>query len=405
MGQLIEVETTTVGNVAVFDLDRSLTGQDARVFAGPSNDPSPPATLARRLWESDDALSSVHVLSNIVTIHRDGGWDDGRLQSARNTIANLFVYWDVLSLEAEAERLRDEHYNATITWIRSHNPDLWVMKVTPDEPIEPFEPGQYTTLGLGFWEPRADHVFEEFDNPADREKIARRSYSVSSSIVDDEKGGLVEPHPEEIEFYIVQVPPDEEEVPALTPRIFTKGVGDRIYMSHKFTGRYTLQGVAPTDNIVFLATGTGEAPHNLMTAELLRRNHQGRILSVVCVRKRRDLAYTEQQAVVMDQYPNYEYVALTTREPENEGNKVYIQDLISSGRLEEQLGSELDPEGTQVFLCGNPLMIGLPTWDDDQIVGFPESPGVCELLHQRGFTIDHRRERGNVHFEEYWKER
>jgi ferredoxin--NADP+ reductase len=48
----------------------------------------------------------------------------------------------------------------------------------------------------------------------------------------------------------------------------------------------------------------------------------------------------------------------------------------------------------------------LPKWDDDAgTMEFPEPRGVCEILHERGFTIDHRKERGNVHFEEYWKER
>jgi ferredoxin--NADP+ reductase len=279
------------------------------------------------------------------------------------------------------------------------------MKIRPDEPVEPFKPGQYTTLGLGYWEPRADEVMEEFsDHPEQWEKMALRSYSVSSSIV-DENGELVEPHPSDIEFYIVQVRPGEVEIPALTPRIFMKGVGDRIYMGRKFTGRYVLDGVQPTDNVVFLSTGTGEAPQNLMTAELLRNGHQGRMLQVVCVRHRQDLAYTEQQAKVMEKFPNYKYYAFTTREPENEGNKLYIQDLIEQGKVEEELGAPLDPANTHVFLCGNPQMIGLPKWDDDGTMHFPEPRGVCEILHERGFTIDHLRERGNVHYEEYWKER
>ena len=69
------------------------------------------------------------------------------------------------------------------------------------------------------------------------------------------------------------------------------------------------------------------------------------------------------------------------------------------------MGAPLDPANTHVFLCGNPQMIGLPKWDDDGTMHFPEPRGVCEILHERGFTIDHLRERGNVHYEEYWKER
>jgi ferredoxin--NADP+ reductase len=83
---------------------------------------------------------------------------------------------------------------------------------------------------------------------------------------------------------------------------------------------------------------------------------------------------------------------------------VYIQDLVASGRLEEELGAPLDPGRTHVFLCGNPAMIGLPTWDGDT-PAFPDTLGVCQQLHERGFTIDHHKVRGNVHYEEFWTER
>ncbi|HEU4319231.1 MAG TPA: ferredoxin--NADP reductase [Acidimicrobiia bacterium] len=406
MGQLIEVTSTRVGDVAVFALDRSLTGQDSATFMTRPDGDRPPDVLAQRLFDSDEDTRSVHILSNTVTVGRVSGWDAQALESAADIISKLFVHYETIDPEDRIDALREENYNATITWIRAHNPDLWVMRIKPDEPIERFEPGQYTTLGLGYWEPRADDVSEDFEaDPAQRDKMARRSYSVSSSII-SEDGSLVPAHPEETEFYIVQVPPGEEEIPALTPRIFKKDVGDRIFMSHKFTGRYTLEGVEPDDNVIFLSTGTGEAPQNMMTAELLRRGHQGRIINAVCVRYRQDLAYTEQQAAVEAAYPNYQYISLTTREPENEGHKVYIQDLITSGALEEKLGRSLDPSNTHIFLCGNPAMIGLPKWDDETgTMEFPETLGVCQILHERGFTIDHRRERGNVHYEEYWKER
>jgi len=406
MGQTIGVTATRIGDVAIFDLDRSLTGQDSAIFRSSPDGSEPPATLARRIWNADAEVTSVQILSNTVTVGRAGGWDDDALEAVGRAIAELFVHYEAPTPEDHDEDLRQKNYNATITRVRAHNPDLWVMWVRPDEPIDPFKPGQYTTLGLGYWEPRADEVTEDFEaDPVQRDKMARRSYSVSSSIVDEE-GNLEPPHPEDVEFYIVQVRPGEVEIPALTPRIFTKGEGDRIYMGRKFTGRYTLDDVAPTDDVIFLATGTGEAPHNKMTAELLRSGHQGKLLSVVCVRYRQDLAYTEQQALVAERHANYKYVILTTREPENEGKKVYIQDMITSGRLEEELGNPLDPTRSHVFLCGNPAMIGIPLRDDDTgEMEFPEPTGVCEILHERGFTIDHRKERGNVHYEEYWKDR
>lgn len=403
MGQVISVEATPVGVIGVFTLDRSLTGQDGHTYAArPQSVADPVDLLAARLLDADDSLEKVHVLSNMVTAERRGGWDDQALEAAAGIISDLFVFYHEETAEEHAEKLRAQHYTATITSIRAHNPELWVMRVRPDQPLEPFKAGQYTTLALGYWEPRADDATEDFDlNPEQYDKMARRSYSVSSSIVDD-AGNLVPAHPEEVEFYIVQVRPGQEELPALTPRIFAKSVGDRIFMSRKFTGRYTLDGVGPTDSVVFLSTGTGEAPQNAMVAELLRNGHQGRILNAVCVRYWRDLAYLGQQEMIRERWPNYLWIPLTTREPENEGNKVYIQDLILSGRLEEELGEPLDPAKTHVFLCGNPAMIGLPKWQDDETMEFPDVLGVCQILSERGFTIDHLKTRGNVHYEEYW---
>ena len=406
MGQRIEVSAVPMGSVALFSTDRSITGQDGVGFTpGSIQGDGPPAELARRLFTADSSIDHVYVLSNTVSVRRQEDWDDDSLDDATGVISGLFIHYSPTLGEVSTEgdeALRRQHYNATFTHIRAHNEDLWVMRIRSDEPIDPFKAGQYTTLALGYWEPRADEANDEISS-GQREKLARRSYSVSSSIVDDE-GNLVEANPQDVEFYIVKVRPGEEEIPALTPRIFLKTVGDRIFMGRKFTGHYTLEGVRPTDNVIFLSTGTGEAPQNKMTDELLRREHQGKILNVVCVRYRSDLAYTEQQAIVEERYPVYRYLTLTTREPENEGKKVYIQDMITSGQLESELGAPLDPATTHVYLCGNPSMIGLPKWVDDDIV-FPETVGVCQLLHERGFTIDQRKQRGNVHYEEYWKDR
>ena len=158
-------------------------------------------------------------------------------------------------------------------------------------------------------------------------------------------------------------------------------------------------------NVLFLSTGTGEAPHNYMLWELLRRGHRGKILGACCVRFRRDLGYLATHETLMNQFPNYRYLALTTREALSVGRKVYIQDLITSGQLEQHLGQKLDPARTHVFLCGNPKMIGVPLVERETgVTVFPQPPGVIEILEQCGFRTDnHRtRTRGNIHFEEFW---
>ena len=107
----------------------------------------------------------------------------------------------------------------------------------------------------------------------------------------------------------------------------------------------------------------------------------------------------------MRRYPNYTYLSLTTREALPTGQKVYIQDLITSGQMEEKLGAPLNSDATHVFLCGNPAMIGVPVKDRETGTrSYPTPLGVIEILEKRGFKIDEPalKKKGNIHFEEYW---
>jgi ferredoxin/flavodoxin---NADP+ reductase len=303
-------------------------------------------------------------------------------------------------------QLRREKYNATVTRLIKVHSDLLIMRVRPDSPLHPHKPGQYTALGLGYWEPRFPGSAEEDLQPTDQMKLARRSYSISCSVLDDEGRLLDRSSVEWLEFYIVLVRETEKIVPpALTPRLFLVHEGERLFMGEKITGQFTLDPVKPEDTVLFLSTGTGEAPHNYMLWELLRRAHTGRILSACCVRYRRDLAYLSVHNELMRRYPHYTYLPLTTREAESKDHKVYIQDLITSGQLEQRLGQALDPQRTHVFLCGNPKMIGVP--ERKRETGeriYPKPPGVIEILEQRGFQVDlvSQKIKGNLHYEEYW---
>jgi ferredoxin--NADP+ reductase len=426
MGQPILVQRRVQGDIATFSGDRSLTGQDgARYFAadGVPDTTKLSAAIATRFFDLDPEIDYVYVAYNHVMVRRVGGWDEGLLEAADEALERFFVFYDgetdlpiggvgagvalappgaVTGLSDEAmDALRTEHYNSTISYIRKVGHDLWMLGVQPDDGPLKYQAGQYTTLALGFWEPRIDDRTEELDDEQ-RRKLARRSYSVSSAML-AEDGSLLDPTEETAaEFYVVLVDSGLQGTPAvLTPRLFLKDVGDRLFIGRKAAGRYRLDRFDdPTADVIFLSTGTGEAPNNRMTLDLLRAEHQGNIVAVCTTRYKRDLAYLETHQQLVERYDNYQYIPLTTREPENEGNKVYIQDLIESGKLEE-MGYALDPERTHVYLCGNPLMIGLPEWDGDTPT-YPETRGVVEILTERGFTIDHARTVGNIHYEEYW---
>ena len=295
--------------------------------------------------------------------------------------------------------LRAEHYNAAITHFEPAHSDLWVLRVTPDRGDTAYLAGQYASLGLGFWERRSDEA-EDRDLDARWDKLIRRSYSISSRIL-DEHGYLADAHrSDELEFYIVLVRPDGANVSALTPRLALKRPGDRIYLGPKVAGRYTLAAVTdPAATVVFLGTGTGEAPHNSMVVELLRKGHMGPLVSAVSVRQWADLGYLEQHRALEARYPNYHYLPLPTREPDVE--KRYLQDVLRGGELSSEFGVALDPETAHVFCCGNPAMIGLPAETPDGLV-YPEPEGVVAVLERMGFVLDRRGRPGNIHYEEYW---
>jgi ferredoxin--NADP+ reductase len=302
---------------------------------------------------------------------------------------------------------RRQFYNATVIWLRKAHSDLLTLRIRPDYPLPAHKPGQYSSLGLGNWEPRHPGCQDETVNPRDEGKLVRRAYSISCPILDEQGKLLAADHGGNwLEFYVVLVRDSEKEKPpALTPRLFMLREGDRLFLGEKITGHYTLDPVQPGDAVVFLATGTGEAPHNYMLWDLLRRGHQRPMLSACCVRYKRDLAYLAVHEELMRRHPQYKYLCLTTREADTVQNKVYIQDLITSGQLEERLGRALDPARTHVYLCGNPKMIGVPT--KDRATGervHPSPTGVVEILEKRGFQADQPniKLKGNVHFEEYW---
>ena len=298
------------------------------------------------------------------------------------------------------DEFRDEYYNATITSFEPTHSDLWILRVRPDVGDISHSAGQYASLGLGYWEERIDDAVD--DGLDDKwVKLVRRSYSISHPIFDEHGYLADQAKSDELEFYIVMVHPTDDHVPALTPRLALKRPGDRIYLGPKVAGRYTLDSVIdPCAPIIFLSTGTGEAPHNAMVTELLRKGHSGPIVSAVTVRMWSDLGYMDKNRLLEARYPNYHYLPTPTRETDLP--KRYLQDLIADGDFDRLLGEEFNSEKAHAFLCGNPQMIGLPEPGEDGELEFPEHVGVVELLTKRGFTLDKRGQPGNIHYEEYW---
>lgn len=304
-------------------------------------------------------------------------------------------------------QLRADHYNARVTEVVQPHDELRLLRVVPDAGVPAFLPGQYASLGLGNWEPRVAGVDEEHLDAVHQQRMSLRAYSISCSILDGQ-GQLRRPADfPYLEFYVTLVRHAARRPPALTPRLFALHAGDRIYVGQNPAGHYTLAAVGAHQDVFFFATGTGEAPHNAMLAELLAGGHRGRITSAVCLRRRADAAYRAVHEELMRRYPQYRYVVLTTREPENldaahpqYAGKQYLQDLVRSGSLERLAGVPLSPENAHAFLCGSPQMIGAIGHVGAGLAAEPGS--MLDLLLNRGFCAAAGDQPGNLHFERYW---
>lgn len=96
MGQIINVTGTVSGDSAVFEADRSLSGQDGGSYESieeTTDDPTFPARLAASVFESDTAVNRVFAGSNGVVIRRTGGWTDSDVTQVGAVIEEFFVFY------------------------------------------------------------------------------------------------------------------------------------------------------------------------------------------------------------------------------------------------------------------------------------------------------------------------
>lgn len=96
MGQIINVTGTVADDSAIFEADRSLSGQDGGAFESieeTADVPTFPARLAARVFEEDPNVNRVFAGSNGFIVRRDGGWSDADLARVSSVIEEFFVFY------------------------------------------------------------------------------------------------------------------------------------------------------------------------------------------------------------------------------------------------------------------------------------------------------------------------
>ena len=268
-----------------------------------------------------------------------------------------------------------EEFNAIVTQRVEVSPGLIVLRtVTDGWELPDFEAGQFAVLGLPGTARRHELNDPEEERPSPH-KIIKRAYSIASSSVANEY----------VEFYIVLVPSG-----ALTPRLFALSVGDRLWLSPKVSGLFTLDEVPADQHILLISTGTGLAPYMSMLRSHLVCGEPRRFAVIHGARHSWDLGYRSELMTLDRMCSNFTYIAAISR-PEEEpapwaGETGYIQDVWQRRVLEESSEFRASPEDTHVFLCGNPSMIVT----------------MANLLNELGFKEHRRRDPGTVHVERYW---
>ena len=95
MGQLIEVKTTKLNKTIIFELNRSVSGQEGMTFHNISEAsliPDVSGQLALKLFQETSDIETIFIQSNIVTVNfdRNIGSDTSEVEK---TLENFFVFY------------------------------------------------------------------------------------------------------------------------------------------------------------------------------------------------------------------------------------------------------------------------------------------------------------------------
>lgn len=265
--------------------------------------------------------------------------------------------------------------NAVVTQRIDAASGLMILRVAPvGWQMPEFKAGQYVVLGLPGSAPRTP-LSDPEDPAPDPSKLIRRAYSIASSSLTLN----------ELEFYVTLVRSG-----SLTPRLWALKPGDRVWLSNKPVGLFTLGQIPEDRHVVMIATGTGLAPYMSMLRTHLSAGGERRIAALVGARHSWDIAYASELTTMQRLSARFTWLPTVSRPAEEPvpwgGETGHVQDLWRKGKVGERWGFRPTPENTHVLLCGAPAMI------DD----------MTRLLAEEGFQPDERGQLGQVHAERYW---
>lgn len=265
--------------------------------------------------------------------------------------------------------------NAVVKEVKHLAPGLMILQVAPDGwELPDFTPGQFAVIGLPASAPRSPEANGEDEAPVP-DKLLRRSYSIASSSHQKEY----------LELFVALVHSG-----SLSPRLFALREGDRLWLSPKVSGLFTLQAVPGEANLVLIATGTGLGPYvSMLRTRLLDEPHR-RVAVIHGARHSWDLGYRSTLERMERSHPHLAYIPVVSRPDEEkdlwQSFAGRVQDAWRAGLVGQRWGFSPQPHHTHVLLCGNPQMV----------------EEMTELLEAEGYRQHSRSSPGQIHAERYW---
>lgn len=269
------------------------------------------------------------------------------------------------------------HYNATVVARTDYTAGLRTYYIQPDQTFEPYQAGQYVTLGLESAVPRSGDTIPETRPPQDG-KMVLRAYSIASAGFETEV----------LQFYVAHVPGG-----SLTPRLWSLEPGDRIQLGRRIIGNFTMEN-ALTRTLVMVGTGTGIAPFLAMVRQHAVVRPDLKFVLLQGATRRSELGYLSELRALSRALPNFIYLPAISRphlDPLWKGQTgrltVYFQD--GGELLLEQADVSIDPTESDIYLCGSPGMVR-------------DISAMAEPLGYRKWT---KTDPAALHVEEYWKDK
>ena len=219
------------------------------------------------------------------------------------------------------------HVAAVVVSRREVSPDLWIVRVRPEEKVV-FAPGQYATVTL----PGPERPIE-------------RPYSIASS-----------PGEAELEFFLERLRGGHR-----SPHLYDVPVGGAVEVGRMAKGRFLFDQASGRRNHFMIATVTGVAPFVSMSRDWAARHKRGeavpyRIAVLHAASMSREMGYGEELSGLARRCAWFTYIPTVSRawaDADWTGERGRAED-VTRKHLE---GLGFTAASTTAYACGNPDMI------------------------------------------------